>query len=124
MAALVQLESEWSFRHTRLAGEFLWTRRELAQTDARVDGGWIEATQTLSPRLFAAVRYDEQWTRWRVTPDTAEREAPYRRVETALGFRVTPELTLRGSYMTRNGYVVTFWDDQFLASIVYARKFF
>ena len=124
MAALVQLESEWSFRHTRLAGEFLWTKRELAQTDARVDGGWIEATQTLSPRLFAAVRYDEQWTRWRVPPDTAQREAPYRRVETALGFRVTPELTLRGSYMTRNGYVVTFWDDQFLASIVYARKFF
>lgn len=123
-ASLVQLESEWSFRHTRLAGEFLWTRRELAETDARVDGGWVEATQTLSPRLFVAARYDEQWTRWRVTPDAPEREAEYRRVETALGFRVTPELTLRGSYMTRNGYVVGFWDDQFLASIVYAKKFF
>ena len=55
-------------------------------------------------------------------PETAEREEPYRRIETALGFRVTPELTLRGSYMTRNGYVVGFWDDQFLASIVFAKK--
>jgi hypothetical protein len=122
MAALVQLEGEWSFRHTRLAGEWLWTRRELAQTDARVDGGWMEATQTMGPRLFAAVRYDEQRTRWKVTPAEAERELPYRRVETALGFRVTRDLTLRGSYMTRNGYVVGFWDDQVLASIVFAKK--
>jgi hypothetical protein len=123
-ASLIQLEGEWSFGHTRLAGEWLWTRRELAQSYARVDGGWIEAVQTLSPRLFAAARYDEQWTRWTTPPETAEREEPYRRIETALGFRVTPELTLRGAYMTRHGYVVGFWDDQFLASIVYARKFF
>jgi hypothetical protein len=82
----------------------------------------MEATQTMGPRLFAAVRYDEQWTRWKVTPAEAERELPYRRVETALGFRVTRDLTLRGSYMTRNGYVVGFWDDQVLASIVFAKK--
>lgn len=122
-ATLAQLEGEWSFRYTRIAGEFLWTERELAQSDARVDGGWFEVTQTLSPRLFAAVRYDEQWTRW--TSATGEdREAPYRRVEAAAGFKLTPDLTLRGSFMTRNGYVVDFWDDQFLASIVYARKIF
>ena len=121
-ASLVQLEGEWSFRYTRLAGEWLWTARELAHSDARVYGGWIEGTQTIGPRLFAAVRYDEQWTRWTMPPDRSEREAPYRRVETALGVRVTPAITLRGSYMTRKGYVVGFWDDQFLASIVFAKK--
>jgi hypothetical protein len=123
-ASLVQLEGEWSFNYTRLAGEWMWSRRELAHTHARVDGGWVEGTQTLGPRLFAALRYDEQWTRWTTTPDLSRIEAPYRRVESTLGFRVTPELTLRGSYMTRKGYVVGFWDDQFLASIVYARKIF
>jgi hypothetical protein len=46
----------------------------------------------------------------------------YRRVETAVGFRLMPELTLRASYMTRKGYVVGFWDDQFLASIVVAKR--
>ena len=121
-ASLIQVEGEWSFRYTRLAGEWLWTRRELAHMDARVEGGWIEATQTLSPRIFAAVRFDEQWTRWTMAPDLAERDEPYYRVESAVGFRMTPEITLRGSYMTRKGYVVGFWDDQFLASIVYARK--
>ena len=47
---------------------------------------------------------------------------PYRRVEATVGFRLTPEVTLRGSYMTRKGYVVGFWDDQFLASVVFAKK--
>ena len=40
-----------------------------------------------------------------------------------MGLRLTPELTARASYLTRNGYVVSFWDDQFLASLVYAKKF-
>lgn len=123
-ASIVQLEGEWSFGYTRLAGEWLWTRRELAHTFARVAGGWIEGTQTLSPRFFAAVRYDQQSTRWTMAADLAEREAPYRRVESTLGFRLTPEITLRGSFMTRKGYVVGFWDDQVLASVVYARKLF
>ena len=123
-ASLYQVEGEWSFGYTRIAGEWLHTERELAQVDARVSGGWIEGTQTLSPRLFAAARYDEQWTWWTSTPDLTDRAESYRRVETAVGFRVTPEVTLRGSYMTRKGYVVSFWDDQFLASVVFAKRIF
>src|SRR5262245_4597015 len=55
-ARVHQIEGEWSFRYTRLAGEWLWTRREMAAGDADVNGGWIELVQTLSPRLFAAAR--------------------------------------------------------------------
>ena len=122
-ATLVQFEGEWSFRYTRLAGEWMWSERELARSDARVDGGWIEITQTLAPRVFAAARYDEQWTRW-ASLTGEDLNAPYRRLEAAAGFKLTAELTLRGSFMTRKGYVVDFWDDQFLASIVYAKKLF
>jgi hypothetical protein len=121
-ASLMQVEGEWAFGYTRIAGEFLWTTRELATADSRVDGGWIEATQTLTPRLFAAVRYDDQWTEWTSVADLRERHEPYRRFESTLGFRLTPELTLRGSYMTRKGYVVGFWDDQVLASVVFAKR--
>ena len=86
-----------------------------------MEGGWIQITQTLTPRVFAAARVDEQWTRW--TGVTGENvAAPYRRLETGIGFRVTPEVTLRGTFMTRKGYVVDFWDDQFLASVVFAKK--
>jgi hypothetical protein len=122
MATLAQVEGEWSFGYTRLAGEWLWTRRELAAGDARVNGGWIEITQTLTPRLFAATRYDDQWATWTSPVDQSTRREPYRRLEATAGFRITPDVTLRASYMTRKGYVVGFWDDQFLASIVFAKK--
>ena len=121
-ASLAQVEGEWSFGYTRIAGEYLWTARELAFDDSRVDGGWIEAVQTLTARTFLAGRFDEQRTKWRSVADGVDRVEPYRRAEVALGYRVTPDITLRGSFMTRNGYVVGFWDDQFLMSIVYARK--
>jgi len=121
-ASVMQVEAEWAFGYTRIAGEFLWTTRELAASDSRVDGGWIEATQTLSPRLFAAARYDDQWTDWTSAPEMRDRHEAYRRFESTLGFRLTPELTLRGSYMTRKGYIVNFWDDQVLASVVFAKR--
>jgi hypothetical protein len=123
-ATLTQLEGEWSFRYTRMAGEWLWTRRELATQDATVDGGWIEITQTVHPRIFVATRYDEQYTEWASVVDGLVRHLPYRRVESAIGFRLLPEVTLRASYMTRKGYVVNFWDDQFLASVVFAKKLY
>lgn len=121
-ASVVQTEAEWSFGYTRIAGEWLWTWREMASGNARVNGGWIEATQTLAPRWFVAARYDDQSTKWTSQPDMKDRDEPYRRLETTLGFRALPEVTLRASYMTRKGYVVGFWDDQFLASIVFAKK--
>ena len=121
-ATLAHVEGEWSFRYTRLAGEWLWTRRGLATQDATVDGGWIEVTQTLHPRVFAATRYDEQYAHWVGVSDGIDRHEPYRRLEAVVGFRVLPEITLRASYMTRKGYVVGFWDDQVLASVVFAKK--
>jgi hypothetical protein len=121
-ATLAQVEGEWAFRYTRIAGEYLWTRRELSNVDSKVDGGWIEITQTIHPRLFLASRYDDQWTEWTSLIDNSERHEPYRRLEAGAGFRLTPELTLRAAFMTRKGYVVGFWDDQLLASIVFAKR--
>ncbi len=39
-------------------------------------------------------------------------------VEATLGFRVTPELTLRGSYFTREFYGRPTWDRQGAAQLV------
>ena len=91
-------------------------------SDSRVNGGWIEFTQTLHPRVFVAARYDDQWTDWTGPADQIARHEPYRRLESTVGYRLIPEVTFRASYMTRKGYVVDFWDDQFLASIVVAKR--
>lgn len=123
-ASIAQIEGEWSFRYTRIAGEYLWTERDLATQEATVDGGWIEATQTLHPRIFVAARFDHQFTEWINPPDGRQLHEPYRRIETVAGFRLLPEVTLRASYMTRKGYNVAFWDDQFLASVVFATRLY
>jgi hypothetical protein len=121
-ATLTQVEGEWAFGYTRISGEWLWTTRELATVDSKVEGGWIEVVQILHPRVAFATRFDEQWTKWTSMPDGANRREPYHRLESTMAYRLTPEVTLRASYMTRKGYVVGFWDDQFLASIVFAKK--
>jgi hypothetical protein len=69
-----------------------------------------------------ASRYDDQFTEWTSVPDQQQHHEPYRRIESVVGFRLTPDITFRGSYMTRKGYVVFHWDDQVLASVVFARR--
>ena len=121
-ASVAQVEGEWSFGHTRMAGEYIWTEREMAVGEARAHGGWAEITQAIRPRWFVAARWDDQRTLWTSLTNNLPRLETYRRLETAVGFRLTPELTLRGSYLTRKGYVVGFWDDQVLGSVVFAKK--
>ena len=76
----------------------------------------------MTPRVFVAVPLRRSIDRLDEPADQADRHEPYRRLETTVGFRLTPVVTLRGSYMTRKGYVVCFWDDQVLASVVFAKR--
>lgn len=120
-ATLLQLEAEWAFRHTRMAAEWVRNVMETSWDDAVAVGGWVEATQTLTPRLFLAARADAQEYRYERARGAFESQV-YRRFEAVLGVRVTPDLTLRGGYMGREGYVVSHWDDQVVMSIVWHRK--
>jgi hypothetical protein len=123
-AVMAQIEGEWSFGHTRIAGEVVASTLETARaTDATARGGWIEATQTLHPRVFLAGRGDVQRFAYSLANGQPASQT-YQRHEAIVGFRVTPDLTLRAGYMTRKGYVVFHWDDQFLASVTWQRKIF
>jgi hypothetical protein len=123
-AAMIQFEGEWSFRYTRIVGEWIHTVMETARADARATGGWIEVTQTLNPRVFVAARLDGQHFRYQrpVYLDFLTQE--YDRFEAVVGVRLTPDLTLRGGYLGRKGYVVSHWDDQVIGSIVWQRKLY
>ena len=120
-ATMVQFEAEWSFGGTRLAGEWVHSMMETARTDAVASGGWIQIMQTLTPRLFIAGRADAQQFRFQRLAGVFGRER-YDRYEAIAGFRVTPDITLRGGYMVRHGYVVFHWDDQIVVSVVWHRK--
>jgi hypothetical protein len=121
-ASMIQLEGEWSFGYTRIAGEWVRTVLETARADGRVTGGWIEVTQTLSPRVFVAGRLDGQHFEYQrpVFDDFLRQD--YDRVEAIVGVRLSPDLTLRGGYLGRRGYVVSHWDDQVIGSVVWQRK--
>lgn len=120
-ALMLQLEGEWSFRHTRIAGELVRSRFETARADAIARGGWIEISQTLTPRLFVAGRADGQQFRYQRVSGAFERQR-YDRYEAIAGYRITPDLTVRAGYMVRKGYVVFHWDDQLVWSVVWQRK--
>jgi len=122
-ATLAQIEAEWAFGYTRLAGEWVRNVMETAWDDAVAQGGWIEVTRTLTPRLFLAARGDAQRYRYGYEYGSGPRMSEdYKRFEAVLGLRLTPDLTLRGGYLTRKGYVVSHWDDQVVMSIVWHRK--
>jgi hypothetical protein len=121
-ATMMQVEGEWSFGYTRIVGEWVRSVLETARADARATGGWIEVTQTLSPRFFVAGRLDAQHFDYQRPVDLDMLRQRYDRIEGIFGIRVSPDLTVRGGYLGRRGYVVSHWDDQLIASIVWQRK--
>jgi hypothetical protein len=95
---------------------------ETARADTKTAGGWVGIAQTLTPRLFVAGRFDSQHLDYqRPVFEDFERQR-YERFEVVAGFRITPDLTLRGGYLGRKGYNVFHWDDQAIGSIVWQRK--
>ena len=91
--------------------------------DGRLRTRWVEITQTLHPRVFAAGRADVQAISY-ARSDGVSASAKYQRYEAVAGVRLTRDLTVRAGYLTRKGYVVFHWDDQFVASVTWQRKIF
>jgi hypothetical protein len=120
-ATMVQAEGEWAFGHTRIVGELVHSTLETARKAATAKGGWIELTRAVTPHVFAATRWDSQYFRYQL-PSALDGEQSYHRFEALLGYRLTPDITVRGGYMVRQGYVVNHWDDQVIGSVVWKKK--
>lgn len=124
-ATIVTVESDVSFRHTRLQGE--WTRDRFTVADgAVVARGWfVQGLQALTPRWFAAARV-ERLSAPAITgegPSGITRE-PQRFVgsEETLGYRLTPELTLRVSHRVRYPFGRAEADHAAAVSVVWWRR--
>ncbi len=123
MATIVTVEGEWSFRFTKLTGE--WTRDTL-ETNAgnAVESGWyFQGMQTLTPRWFVAGRVE----RLEGPPLLATPQGPrqtFAGAEQAVGFRITPEITVRASYRARRLFSQQDFSHQAMASVVWAKRWF
>jgi len=119
-ATIVTAETEFSFAFTKLAAE--WTRDTIETSSGRhVASGWfVQGVQTLTPRWFAAARL-ERIDSPLVLPAgvTTQRMT---NSEEVVGFRLTPELTIRGGHRARRGFGRSGFDHQVAVSLVWWKR--
>jgi hypothetical protein len=115
-------EGEYAFGYTRMSGEFVRSEFDRASGTAVAYQWFVQGVQTLSPRWFVAARHESTLAPALVTSTATGERTRLFIVEAAVGFRVTPEVTLRSSFYTRKPYTTTQWDRQAAVSAVWARK--
>lgn len=102
-ATVFTIESELSFRYTKLSGEWV---RDAVSTDSgdRAATGWfVQGQQTLTPRWFLAGRI-EQMSSPAVLTATRVQEQRLTGTQETLGYRLTPDITLRVEHRARKPF--------------------
>jgi hypothetical protein len=115
-------EGEYAFGFTKISGEILRSRFERASGTGAAYQWFVQGLQTITPRWFVAARHESTVAPPLVTATSVGTRPRVAMIETALGFRLTAEITLRSSYYTRKSYGTAAWDQQGAVSAVWARK--
>ncbi len=114
------VEGEYAIGYTRLAGEWIVSRFETRVSPAVARGFNLQAVRTLSPRWFAAGRLA------RVSSPVLTGPAAGRRTgmstEGTLGYRLAPEVTLRGGYQGSRSMYRPGWNHALALSAVWSRR--
>ena len=120
-ATIVTIESDLSFRYTRLTGE--WVRDAVGtDTGTRAATGWfVQGQQTLTPRWFLAGRV-ERMSSDAVLSATLVQNQHLQGTQETLGYRLTPEITLRIEHRTREAFGRTGYDQQGAVSVVWWKR--
>jgi hypothetical protein len=118
-AELATVEAELAFRHTTLAGEWVHDALDTSFGTRSTAGWYLQGAQAVSPRWFVAGRFDEIRT---TLPVAAAVEQNFRHTEQTLGFRLTPEITLRVSHRMREPFGTTTWIHTGAFSVVWYRR--
>jgi hypothetical protein len=120
--AMWSVEGELAYRYMKVAGE---VTRESFDRGASADTAttwFIQGVQTLAPRWFAAARYEGISAPPFGGRATSGPRIAYKTSEASVGFRVAPELTLRGSWFASKWYTGAEYDNQAGVSLVWSRR--
>jgi hypothetical protein len=118
-ANLVAIETELSFRHTSLAGEWVHDALDTSFGTRTASGWYVQGSQTLAPHWFVAGRVDRIQT---TLPLGTAPEQNFTSTEQTLGYRLTPEITLRVSHRMRQAFGRDAWDHFEAVSVVWYRR--
>jgi hypothetical protein len=119
-ATVFNLEGEYAIGYTRIAGEWIMDRFESASTPAVARGYLLEGVRTLSPRWYAAARVTRTSTPVFTSGLRVRRSASA--ADGTIGFRLSPEITLKAGYQGSRTYMRDGWDHAAAVSFVYARR--
>jgi hypothetical protein len=119
---MMNVEAEYAFGYTKLAGEFTMTRFEAAASSELARGWFVQGLQTLSPRWFVAARQEGVSAPPLRSGTVAGRHRIFHTSEATVGYRLTKDFTLRSSFMNRKAYTRSTWDQQIGVSLVWARR--
>jgi hypothetical protein len=120
-ATVFTVEGEYALGHTRISAEWVRDRFETGAGDAIARGFTVQAVRTLSPRTFAAARATHVSSP--VVTVVAETRRTSTAFETSLGYRLSPEVTLRGGYQRERRHSDPAWRNAALVSIVWAARY-
>jgi hypothetical protein len=119
-ATIVAVESELSFRYTKLAGEWVRDTFQTSSGDRVATGWYVQGQQTLAPRWFVAGRVERMMSPAVLAPLVVDQRL--NGVEETLGYRLTPEFTLRLGHRARQGFGRPGYDHQGAVSVVWWKR--
>jgi hypothetical protein len=103
-ATIVTVESEFSFRHTKLSGEWVRNAGETSAGNRAASGWFVQGQQTLAPRWYVAGRVERMSSPAALVTGTVP--LTFAGVEETLGFRLTPDITVRAGHRARRPFAV------------------
>jgi hypothetical protein len=118
-ATVVTLESEFSIAYTKIAGEWVRDSVDTSLGRRHASGWFVQGHQIVAPRWFVAGRVERISAP--VLPPLAGRQ-DFTGVEEILGFRATPDITLRIGHRARRVFGAAEFDHQGTISIVWWRR--
>lgn len=120
-ATVVTVETEYSVRYTKIAGEWTHDSLQTSHGDTHASGWFVQGQQTLTPRWFASGRVERMSAPALNAAGTFDRRH-YTGTEEIVGFRLTPEITLRAGHRAREGFGGTGFTHAATMSVVWWRR--
>lgn len=119
------VEGEYAVAYTKISGE--WTRDRFdTAVGPQISRGWtLQAMQTISPRWFAHTRVSV------IDSPEVARTAPFAAtsqrftsIDTTVGYRFSPEITIRVGHSAVRSFASTAFDQQIGVSLMWARRWY
>ena len=119
---MVAVEGEYAFGYTKLTGEIMRDRFETA-LGSETAYAWF--VQGMHDAVAALVRRGTSGRHVRAAAPHADRHGTRTTMQTTeatVGYRITADLTARGSFMRRKAFTRPTWDRQAGFSLVWAHR--